>query len=288
MVASIMFGPLKLPCRRVFSAAHVNLDTCRKRSIQCSGVRGYANSFIEKAKADNFSEVDKPKVTSESSPSSTDTPLRTPSQPSNGPSRFELQDLPPLPPFPAKPTIHISPEDITTYLQPLISRLWRVGRVRKGVDEDEVLSLNRHYNFKNFNEVMDFVKGIAEISREEKHHARILFEYSHVVIFTHTHSAYTFHRLPNGKYESRKVPGLTRRDIRFAMKIEELHEKLKTQGHALESAPPGLGMLQRMSMTTLQRRYGKTRTGMEYVQSKSVSDATETQDKVSSNGVSAV
>jgi hypothetical protein len=59
-----MFGPLKLPCRRVFSVAHVNLDTCRKRSIQCSGVRGYANSFIEKAKADNLWEVDKPKVTS--------------------------------------------------------------------------------------------------------------------------------------------------------------------------------------------------------------------------------
>jgi hypothetical protein len=72
------------------------------------------------------------------------------------------------------------------------------------------------------------------------------------------------------------------------MKIEELHEKLKTQGRALESAQPGLGMLQRMSMTTLQRRYGKTRAGMEYVQSKSVSDATETRDKVSSDGVSAV
>jgi len=135
---------------------------------------------------------------------------------------------------------------------------------------------------------MDFVNGIAEISREEKHHARILLEYRNVVIFTHTHSAYAFHRLPNGRYESRKVPGLTRRDIRFAMKIEELHEKFKTQGRVLESASPELGMLQRMSMTTLQRRYSKTRTGMEDVQSKSVSDATESQDKASSNGVTTV
>jgi hypothetical protein len=72
------------------------------------------------------------------------------------------------------------------------------------------------------------------------------------------------------------------------MKIEELHEKLKTQGHAMESALPGLGTLQRRSMTALQRRYGKTRTGVESVQSKSVSDATETGDKASSNGVPAV
>jgi len=86
-----------------------------------------------------------------------------------------------------------------------------------------------------------------------------LIEYSTVVISTHTHSAYIFRRLPDGKYESRKVRGLTRRDVRFAMKIEELHEGFKVQGRALESVPAALGELQRQSMNILQRRYGRTR-----------------------------
>ena len=55
----IMFGPPKFPCRRVLSVVQgsfypsypkhpyyrINIvDICRQKSIQCSGVRGYANT----------------------------------------------------------------------------------------------------------------------------------------------------------------------------------------------------------------------------------------------------
>ncbi|OAX41132.1 hypothetical protein K503DRAFT_535471 [Rhizopogon vinicolor AM-OR11-026] len=274
-----MLDLLKLPCRRVFSVARGSLhsrsyiqhlycrsqptgsaDTCRQRhTTQCSSVRGYAinsPSDIKETQLEGLQGDDK--KTSESTSSSAESlDTRSTSQSPKRSPRLELQDLPDLPPFPGKPTLHISPEDITTYLQPLISRQWSVGRVKKGLDERDVLSLNRHFDFKGFNDVMDFVHGVADISREEKHHARILIEYSTVVIFTHTHSAYTFHRLPDGKYESKKVPGLSRRDIRFAIKIEELHERFKAQGRALESVPTAHGGLQHRSMKLLLQRYGK-------------------------------
>jgi pterin-4a-carbinolamine dehydratase len=31
-----------------------------------------------------------------------------------------------------------------------------------------VLALNKTFNFKGFNDVMDFIQGVADISREEK------------------------------------------------------------------------------------------------------------------------
>ncbi|KAG1751436.1 uncharacterized protein EDB91DRAFT_1243701 [Suillus paluster] len=295
-MGSVIQDLLKLPSRRVLLAAQGSLHSCRyikhlrgriqpvvevgtswrQAHIQY-GVRGYASSSsnIKETKSDGFREGDK--VISESS-SSTDT--FTPKQPSKHP--LEVQDLPEIPPFPAKPTLHISPDDVTTYIQPLISRQWKVNRV-KGVGEDEVLSLNRRYEFKGFNDVMDFVQGVADISREEKarikHHARIVIEYSTVLIFTHTHSAYTFHRLENGKHEFKKVPGLTRRDIRFAIKTEELHETFKARGRALQFVPAALVQLQRWSMDSLLRRYGKTQKveTMEDVQSTSTSNAVEIQ-----------
>lgn len=108
-----------------------------------------------------------------------------------------------------------------------------------------------------------------------------MLEYSTVAISTHTHSAYTFHRLPDGKYEPRKVPGLTRRDVRFALKIEELHERFKSQGRVLESVSVAIDKQQHRSMNTLLKRYGKPQTfvKMEDDQSKSTSDTMEIQDK---------
>lgn len=98
----------------------------------------------------------------------------SPKQQSAGP--LEVQDLPEIPRFPARPTLHISLEDITTYIQPLVSRQWTVGHICTGVGENEILSLERHYKFKGFNDVMDFVQGVADISREEK--ARIKVPYN--------------------------------------------------------------------------------------------------------------
>jgi hypothetical protein len=88
---------------------------------------------------------------------------------------LEVQDLPELPPFPTRPTLHISFEDVATYIQPLVSHQWKVGHVYTGVGEDEILSLDRRYKFKGFNDVMDFVQGVADISRAEKARVRVLY-----------------------------------------------------------------------------------------------------------------
>ncbi|KAG1777788.1 hypothetical protein EV702DRAFT_223812 [Suillus placidus] len=173
---------------------------------------------------------------------------------------LEVHDLPEIPPLPSRPILHISLEDVTTYIQPLVSRQWKVGHVCTGVGEDEILSLDRHYKFKGFNDVMDFVQGVADISRAEKHHARIVIEYNTVDIFSHTHSAYTFHRVGKGKPESKKVPGLTRRDIRFAIKIEELHETFKERGRTMQFVPAAPTQLQRQSMKSVLRRYSQNQT----------------------------
>ncbi|KAG1869769.1 hypothetical protein C8R48DRAFT_597567, partial [Suillus tomentosus] len=172
---------------------------------------------------------------------------------------LEVQDLPDIPPFPTRPTLHISLEDIAAYIQPLVSRQWTVGHICTGVGENEILSLERHYKFKGFNDVMDFVQGVADISRAEKarikHHARIVIEYSTVDIFSHTHSAYAFDRIGEGELEPKKVPGLTRRDVRFAIKIEELHETFKERGRTVQSVPADLTQLQHRSMKSVLRRY---------------------------------
>ncbi|KAG1752861.1 hypothetical protein EDB19DRAFT_970713 [Suillus lakei] len=153
--------------------------------------------------------------------------------------------------------------------------------------EDEILSLDRHYEFKGFNDVMDFVQGVADISRAEKHHARIVIEYNTVDIFSHTHSAYTFHHVEKGKSESKKVPGLTRRDVRFVIKIEELYETFKERGRATQFVPVALAQLQRRSMKSVLRRYGPKQTvaKTEDIHSTSTSDAMEIQREASMKSV---
>ncbi|KAG2055358.1 hypothetical protein BDR06DRAFT_954129 [Suillus hirtellus] len=230
----------------------VEVETSRRRMHMQPGVRGYANSFLDNLQENKPEGFREALVNSESILSSADTP---PKQQSTGP--FEVQDLPEIPPFPTRPTLHISLEDITTYIQPLVSRQWTVGHICTGVGENEILSLERHYKFKGFNDVMNFVQGVADISREEKHHARIVIEYSTVDIFSHTHSAYAFDRIGEGELEPKKVPGLTRRDVRFAIKIEELHETFKERGRTVQSVPADLTQLQHRSMKSVLRRYSQ-------------------------------
>jgi pterin-4a-carbinolamine dehydratase len=198
---------------------------------------------------------------------------------------LEVQDLPELPPFPPRPTLHISFEDVVAYIKPLVSHQWKVSHVCAGVAEDEILSLDRRYRFKGFNDVMDFVQGVADISRAEKHHARIVIEYSTVDISLHTHSACTFHRTEEGKPESKKVPGLTQRDIRFALKVEELHKTFREQGRAMQFVPAALPHVQRRSMKIVLRRYGQTQTVVELegVCSTSSSNMMEIWGETSSN-----
>lgn len=104
-----------------------------------------------------------------------------------------------------------------------------------------------------------------------------MIEYSTVDISLHTHSACTFHRVGEGKPESNKVPGLTRRDIRFALKVEELHETFKEQGRMTQFVPADLPRVQRRSMKSVLRRYGQTQTAVKREDVYSTSSSNETE-----------
>ncbi|KAH7923149.1 hypothetical protein BV22DRAFT_605137 [Leucogyrophana mollusca] len=178
------------------------------------------------------------------------------SQSSKAPSPMEVVDLPPLPPRQGKNTPHIYRSDIETYLHPLISHRWTIGHVHKGQGIREILSLNKHFEFSSFAAAMEFVNGVAAISESERHHARTLIEYKTVVTFLHTHSAHIDFGIPGGKPNLRKVPGLTRRDIRLAIKIEQLHDEFMADGRAAPYAFRALGVLQKWACQLLKRRYG--------------------------------
>lgn len=215
------------------------------------GVRGYATSSTD------IFEENKSEVNSESILSSADTTVSK----RQSVVPLEVQALPKIPPLPTKPTPHITSEDVTTYIQPLVSRQWKVGHICPGVGENKILELNRRYQFKGFDDAMDFVRGVAVISRAEKHHARTVIEYDTVTIFLHTHTAYIFYRIGEGEPVPKKVPGLTRRDIRFAIQVEELHETFKEKGRMKNLAvSTGLIHLQYWSMRSVLRRYGEKQT----------------------------
>lgn len=140
------------------------------------------------------------------------------------------------------------------------------------MDDPQVFTLNKLFNFKNFRSAVDFFDALADIQNEEdvssirhdghvlldewhQHHARVTVDYSNVYISTHTHVAYQ--RTSDTDMESKpvRVPGLTARDIRFAIKVEKLHEQFLDDGRAVTKVPVDSASLQTWSMEQLRRRY---------------------------------
>ncbi|MEM3092058.1 MAG: 4a-hydroxytetrahydrobiopterin dehydratase [Candidatus Pacearchaeota archaeon] len=73
--------------------------------------------------------------------------------------------------------------------------------------EDNGKSIVKIMNFKDFNEVIDFVNEIKEIAEEEGHHPDLrIFDYNNLEIKLTTHS----------------FKGLTQKDFNVAMKIDKL------------------------------------------------------------------
>lgn len=67
-----------------------------------------------------------------------------------------------------KRTFHINHEDIETLVRPLLSYHWHVGRVGNVVDDLQVFSLNKLFNFKNFRSSVEFFDTLADIQDEEE------------------------------------------------------------------------------------------------------------------------
>ncbi|KAF9227162.1 hypothetical protein BS17DRAFT_450069 [Gyrodon lividus] len=168
-------------------------------------------------------------------------------------------DLPEIPSIPNKRTLHINHEDLETRIRPLLSCHWHVGHVGRGVHDLEVLSINKLFSFKNFRSAVDFFNALADIQDEEDHHARVNADYSNVYICIHTHVALQHISSTTGESRPIKVPGLTNRDIRFAVKVEKLHQKFLEDQRAITKVPAGSACLQEWSMEHLRQRYPASR-----------------------------
>ncbi|KAH0828035.1 hypothetical protein J3R83DRAFT_3684 [Lanmaoa asiatica] len=187
--------------------------------------------------------------------------LAYPTIPDSSDAQKIVLELPEVPRIPSrKRTFHINDEDLETLVRPLLSYHWHVGRVGDVVDDLQALSLNKLFNFKNFRSAVEFFDALASIQDEEEHHARVTVDYSNVYISTHTHVAYQ-QRTSDADVDAKpiKVPGLTTRDIRFAVKVERLHERFLGDERAVTKVPVDSASLQAWSMEQLRRRYPTSR-----------------------------
>jgi len=165
-------------------------------------------------------------------------------------------DLPDIPPIPArKRTFHLSHEELETHVRPLLSCHWHIGSVAVDQvmpDDRQTLTLNKLFTFKNFGSSVQFFDELVGIQNEEDHHARITVDYSRVYVSVHTHCAYE-------DATPTKVSGLSARDIRFAARVEGLHEKFLDDGRAVTKVPVDCASLEAWSMERLQKRYPASR-----------------------------
>ncbi|KAF9241850.1 hypothetical protein BU15DRAFT_10342, partial [Melanogaster broomeanus] len=164
-------------------------------------------------------------------------------------------DLPEIPPVLNRRTMHINHQDLETHIRPLLSCHWHVGRVGGGVHGLEVLSINKLFSFKNFRSAVEFFDALADIQDEEDHHGRINVEYSKVYISVHTHVAFNPISSVTDDSKPIKVPGLTNRDIRFAVRVEKLHQQFLEDQRAVTKVPAESTRLQEWAMECLRQRY---------------------------------
>lgn len=185
-----------------------------------------------------------------------------------------VHELPEVARMPTKKrTFHLNHGDLESHVWPLLSCHWHVGRVGDGADGLEVFSLNKLFSFNNFRSAVEFFDALADIQNEEvvssvrpdryvshaltndQHHARVTVDYANVYVSTHTHVAYQHASDPDADAKPIKVPGLTSRDIRFAIRVERLHNTFLSDERAITKVPVEFATLQAWSMEQLRRRY---------------------------------
>jgi len=167
-----------------------------------------------------------------------------------------VAELPEVPRIPSKKrTFHLNHDDLQTLVQPLLSCHWHVGRVRDGPNGLEVFSLNKLFSFKDFTSAVEFFDLLTGIQNEENHHTRVTVDYTNVYVSTHTHCAYQNAFDAGVDAKPIKVPGLTSRDIRIAVKVERVHDAFLRDERAVTKVPVDSASLQAWSMEQLRRRY---------------------------------
>jgi len=88
-----------------------------------------------------------------------------------------------------------------------------------------------------------------------QHHARVTVDYANVYISTHTHVAYRPASSADTDTKPVKVAGLTARDIRFAVRVERLHERFLDDERAVTKVPLDSASLQAWSVEQLRQQY---------------------------------
>ncbi|KAH7888920.1 hypothetical protein F5I97DRAFT_1925469 [Phlebopus sp. FC_14] len=164
--------------------------------------------------------------------------------------------LPQLPRRPVTPVTHITHKDLDIYLKPLLSNNWHVA-VRKDAFDREILSMNKLFTIKDPESNTAFLDSLAQISKQENHHALITTDSaSDIYVAVHTHQARVQHPDPvTGQLSTTKLPGLTLRDVRWAIQVENLHKEFLADGRAITTVPRRAAWMRQQSMQRLQREY---------------------------------
>ncbi|KAL4073810.1 hypothetical protein J3A83DRAFT_2623591 [Scleroderma citrinum] len=168
-------------------------------------------------------------------------------------SGFEF--LPEIPRIPLGKTMHIDHNDIETYFRPLIQCHWYVGRVKAAARDVEILTLDKLFRFKNFEATVKFFNELADMSLNENHHAHCACDYARIYVSIYTHSGYCNTQTESGQWISELIPGLTLRDVRFAIRAERLHQRYLADGLANTLVPSENERLRDWSLEQLKLRY---------------------------------
>lgn len=182
----------------------------------------------------------------------------------SAPVQSSFQFLPEVPRIPLGKTVHINHSDIDTYFHPLIQCHWHVGRVRAATRDVEILTFDKLFRFKNFETTLKFFNELAEISLNENHHAHYACDYARIYVSIYTHAAYCNTQAESGQWISELIPGLTLRDVRFAIRAERLHQKYLAEGLAITPVPFENERLQDWSIERLKLRYPPRQPGVVY------------------------
>lgn len=189
-------------------------------------------------------------------------PLPPGTEPASVQSSYEF--LPEVPRIPLGKTMHINHSDIDTYFRPLIQCHWHVGRVRAAARDVEILTLDKLFRFKNFETTLKFFNELAEISLNENHHAHYACDYARIYVSIYTRAAYCNTPAESGQWISELIPGLTLRDVRFAIRAERLHQRYLADDLAITLIPFENERLQDWSIERLKLRYPPRQSGVMY------------------------
>ncbi|KAH9930054.1 uncharacterized protein B0H18DRAFT_995014 [Fomitopsis serialis] len=137
-----------------------------------------------------------------------------------------LLPLPPLPDAPNYPCPYLTKEEIVQYLSPLYQQGWFIGSSEFTADK----RLPRGDDVARSSGV-GFAESVGSVQTAEDHHCTMLVDDESIHIRTHTHSARPLPTTRDAKPS--KSPGITLRDVRLAILIEQ-----KFQDHLRRDAAP--------------------------------------------------